>query len=224
MQTNDLFLSAQTPEPLQTRPGAPVRLAKGAVLLKAYAHERSSALMALIDSIVTAAPWRHMATPGGFEMSVAMSNCGTFGWVSDRTGYRYAQHDPLTGQPWPPMPQALLDLAGQAARMAGYVDFVPDACLINRYAEGARMGLHQDKDEQDMSQPIVSVSLGLPAIFQFGGLKRADKVQRILLEHGDVVVWGGPDRLRYHGIQPLKPGQHALTGPYRFNLTLRKAC
>lgn len=220
MHTSDLFspFSGTTPAT------EPRQLADGAVLLKACAAAQSAMLLALIERIAAEVPWRHMVTPGGSEMSVAMSNCGTYGWVSDRKGYRYATHDPLTGRSWPPMPQALRDLAGHAARMAGYVDFTPDACLINRYAQGARMGLHQDKDEQDLTQPIVSVSLGLPAVFQFGGLQRSAPVQRLLLEHGDVAVWGGPARLRYHGIQPLKPGLHALTGPYRFNLTFRKAC
>ena len=176
-----------------------------------------------IDRIIERAPWRHMVVPGGYEMSVAMSNCGSYGWVADRAGYRYSKHDHLTDKPWPPMSELFLQLALDAAVKAGYHGFVPDACLINRYATGARMGLHQDKDEQDMAQPIVSISLGLPAIFQFGGAKRNDKVERILLENGDAVVWGGPDRLRYHGIQPLKQGEHPLTGPYRYNLTFRKA-
>lgn len=220
MHTSDLF----SPSSGATPATEPLPLAEGAVLLKTYAAAQTETLLTLIDRIAADVPWRHMVTPGGFEMSVAMSNCGSYGWVSDRRGYRYATHDPLTGQPWPAMPQALLDLARQAAQIAGYADFTPDACLINRYVQGARMGLHQDKDEQDLTQPIVSVSLGLPAVFQFGGLKRSAPVQRVLLEHGDVVVWGGPDRLRYHGIQPLKPGLHVLTGPYRFNLTFRKAC
>lgn len=219
MHTEDLFLTAVAADPKI----ASVRLGEGAMLLKGHATQAALALLVEIDRIATAAPWRHMVTPGGYGMSVAMTNCGSYGWTSDRRGYRYATHDPLTGEAWPAMPAAFLQLASAAAEASGYPDFVPDACLINRYAAGARMGLHQDRDELDVSQPIVSVSLGLPAIFQFGGLKRADKTSRILLEHGDVVVWGGPDRLRYHGIQPIKSGSHAATGEYRFNLTFRKA-
>ena len=218
MHTQDLFLTTPNDEP-----GTSLRLGEGALLLKAYAAPAATALLAAIDHIALASPWRHMVTPGGNAMSVAMSNCGAYGWTSDRRGYRYATQDPLSGMPWPAMPAIFLQLAGDAAAVAGYPDFVPDACLVNRYAAGARMGLHQDKDEADLRQPIVSVSLGVPALFQFGGHKRAGPVQRILLEHGDIVVWGGVDRLRYHGIQPLKVAHHALTGGYRFNLTFRKA-
>ena len=170
-----------------------------------------------------AAPLRHMATPGGLRMSVAMSNCGAQGWITDGRGYRYARLDPASGRPWPPMPPVFLRLAQQAALAAGYPGFTPDACLVNRYAPGARMALHQDRDECDFTAPIVSVSLGLPATFLFGGAERADKAARIPLLHGDVVVWGGPDRLRFHGVAPLKEGEHALLGAQRINLTFRKA-
>jgi alkylated DNA repair protein (DNA oxidative demethylase) len=156
-------------------------------------------------------------------MSVVMSNCGTFGWISDRRGYRYSPDDPQSGESWPSMPGAFARLARDAAAAAGFVDFAPDACLVNRYAPGAKLSLHQDRDEKDFSQPIVSVSLGLPATFLFGGLRRSDKQLRVPLMHGDVVVWGGPARLRYHGVLPLKEGAHPLLGGYRINLTFRKA-
>jgi len=169
------------------------------------------------------APLRHMVTSRGFHMSVAMTNAGPRGWVSDRRGYRYSAVDPETQQPWPDLPAALRTLAQSAALAAGFPDFQPDACLINRYVPGARMSLHQDRDEADFSQPIVSVSLGLPATFQLGGLQRQDKTQRISLEHGDVLVWGGPARLRFHGVLPLKAGVHPLLGEQRINLTFRRA-
>jgi alkylated DNA repair protein (DNA oxidative demethylase) len=164
-----------------------------------------------------------MVTPGGYRMSVAMTNCGSLGWVSDRTGYRYSTIDPESGLPWPQMPDAFFRLATSAAAQAGFTQYVPDACLINRYAPGAKLSLHQDKDEKDFGQPIVSVSLGIPAVFLFGGLKRSDKPARVSLTHGDVVVWGGPDRLRYHGVLPLKESHHPVVGGYRVNLTIRKA-
>jgi alkylated DNA repair protein (DNA oxidative demethylase) len=164
-----------------------------------------------------------MVTPGGFRMSVAMTNCGSLGWVTDRTGYRYDPVDPDSGEQWPPMPDFFLKLARDAAATAGFTAFAPDGCLINRYEPGARLSLHQDKNESDFGQPIVSVSLGIPAVFLFGGLKRADKPGRVELRHGDVVVWGGPARLRYHGVMPLKEGRHPLVGPHRINLTFRKA-
>lgn len=217
MHTSDLF-----PRSTVSVSPAPERLGEAALVLKAFVPE-PRAVLDCIEAVAAISPWRHMQTPGGYEMSVAMTNCGTYGWVSDRRGYRYAPQDPLTGLAWPAMPASFLKLAQDAAQAAGFSDFVPDACLINRYAHGAKMGLHQDKDEQDMRQPIVSVSLGLPATFLFGGLKRSDKTQRVLLQDGDVVVWGGEDRLRYHGILPLKAGRHAATGEYRFNLTFRKA-
>jgi alkylated DNA repair protein (DNA oxidative demethylase) len=164
-----------------------------------------------------------MLTPGGRKMSVGMTSCGTVGWVSDREGYRYSAHDPVSGDPWPPMPDAFRDLATQAAERAGFAAFRPDACLINRYEPGTRLSLHQDKDEKDFDAPIVSVSLGLPATFLFGGAHRSDTTQRVRLVHGDVVVWGGPSRLRYHGVLPLEDGDHPLLGRTRINLTFRKA-
>jgi alkylated DNA repair protein (DNA oxidative demethylase) len=198
-------------------------MADGAVLLRGFASPFESELIAALRDIAGQAPFRHMVTPGGHEMSVAMTNCGTLGWVTDRGGYRYDGNDPETGKPWPAMPAAFCRLAGQAAAQAGFSGFLPDACLINRYQPGARMSLHQDRDEDDFGAPIVSVSLGLPAIFLFGGLKRSDKPRRFRLQHGDVVVWGGPARLAFHGIAPLADGEHALIGRRRINLTFRKA-
>ena len=200
-----------------------VPLAPGAVVLGGFARPFEDALSAALEEVVRVAPFRHMLTPGGRRMSVAMTNCGAVGWVSDRSGYRYDVIDPESGVQWPPMPQVFRDLAVQAAERAGFRGFMPDACLINRYEPGARLSLHQDKDEQDFNAPIVSVSLGLPAVFLFGGMRRADIPRRLPLSHGDVVVWGGPSRLRYHGVLPLEDGQHPLTGRYRINLTFRKA-
>ncbi|KAF3998361.1 DNA oxidative demethylase AlkB [Glaciimonas immobilis] len=194
----------------------------GAVVLRQFALADDALMLTAIKKVVTQAPFRHMITPGGLTMSAAMSSCGTHGWVTDRRGYRYAGTDPESGLPWPALPAALQQLAASAASSAGYPDFVPDACLINRYAVGARMSLHQDKDEPDLDAPIVSVSLGLPATFQFGGLRREMKPLRIPLTHGDVVVWGGPARLFFHGVSPIKHGIHPLTGEYRINLTFRK--
>jgi alkylated DNA repair protein (DNA oxidative demethylase) len=198
-------------------------LGPGAVVLRRFALPGETALLTALNEVIVQAPFRQMMTPGGFLMSVAMTNCGIYGWVSDHTGYRYETLDPQSGQPWPLLPDPFLALAQQAAAQADFPAFVPDACLINRYAPGAKLSLHQDKDERDLSQPIVSVSLGLPAIFLFGGLQRADRQMRVPVSHGDVIVWGGPARLRYHGIQPLKPGSHLLVGTYRLNLTFRKA-
>lgn len=198
-------------------------LAEGAVLLRGLAARRECELVAALHDVVAEAPFRHMMTPGGHQMSVAMTNCGSVGWITDRTGYRYGQSDPETARPWPAMPLPFRELAGQAAAEAGFGGFSPDACLINRYRPGARMSLHQDRDEHDLGAPIVSVSLGLPAIFLFGGLKRSDKPRRFRLEHGDVVVWGGPARLAFHGVAPLADGEHNLIGRQRINLTFRKA-
>jgi alkylated DNA repair protein (DNA oxidative demethylase) len=198
-------------------------MADGAVLLRGFARASQHELLRALDGITAQAPFRHMSTPGGFEMSVAMSNCGDRGWITDRKGYRYGADDPVSGKPWPPMPPAFRTLAEQAAVEGGFAGFAPDACLINRYEPGARMSLHQDRDETDFSAPIVSVSLGLPAIFMFGGLKRSDKPARYRLEHGDVVVWGGPSRLFFHGVAPLADGEHAMLGRKRINLTFRKA-
>lgn len=198
-------------------------LAEGALLLRGFADAAAPDLLAAITAIAAAAPFRHLVTPGGFRMSVAMTNCGAYGWVSDRSGYRYDPVDPESGRAWPPLPSLFLDLAKSAAAKAGFSDFRSDVCLINRYLPGTRLTLHQDKDEGDFTQPIVSVSLGLPATFLWGGSSRTDKVRRIPLTHGDIVVWGGPSRLRYHGIAPLKPGSHPLLGEQRLNLTFRRA-
>lgn len=196
---------------------------EGAVVLRRYALAQDRSLLAAVDSVTAAAPFRHMLTPGGYRMSVAMTNCGPLGWVSDESGYRYDTCDPVSGRPWPAMPTVFAELAMAAATAAGFSDFVPDACLINRYEPGARLSLHQDRNERDFRQPIVSLSLGLPAVFLFGGLQRAGPARRIPLEHGDVVVWGGPARLRYHGVLALKEGAHPLLGRRRLNLTFRKA-
>lgn len=201
----------------------PQPLAPGAVLLRGFARADDTALLAAVDDIVTRAPLRHMVTPGGYTMSIATTSCGALGWTSDEHGYRYAARNPASAQPWPAMPPCFTQLARRAAAQAGFAGFTPDACLINRYAPGARLTLHQDKNERDFGAPIVSVSLGLPAVFLFGGLKRSDRPQRLRLAHGDVVVWGGPARLRYHGVLPLPPGQHPLTGACRINLTFRRA-
>jgi len=198
-------------------------MAEGAVLLRGFARPCESGLIAALHAVEAQAPFRHMETPGGHQMSVAMINCGTVGWVTDRSGYRYDRNDPLSGKPWPAMPPAFYELAARAAGRAGFPGFSPDACLINRYEPGARMSLHQDRDEQDFENPIVSVSLGLPAIFLFGGLKRSDKPNRYRLEHGDVVVWGGSARLFFHGVAPLADGEHGLLGRRRINLTFRRA-
>ena len=192
------------------------------MLLRGFTRSFEADLIAALRDIEAQSPFRHMVTPGGHQMSVAMTNCGSFGWVTDRAGYRYDPNDPETGTSWPAMPPSLRALAGEAAVAAGFEEFSPEVCLINRYAPGARMSLHQDKDEHDFGAPIVSVSLGLPAIFLFGGLKRSDKTRRFRLEHGDVVVWGGAARLVFHGIAPLADGEHALMGRQRINLTFRK--
>lgn len=198
-------------------------LAPGARLLRGFACDADEPLQRAVAAIAAAAPFRHMETPGGFRMSVAMTNCGAHGWVSSASGYRYAERDPATGAPWPAIPPVMLELAHAAAEAAGFAGFEPDACLVNRYEPGARLTLHQDKNEHDFRQPIVSVSLGVPAVFLFGGLKRNDRPLRLTLTHGDVVVWGGPSRLRYHGVAALKEAQHPFAGSARINLTLRRA-
>ncbi|AKZ25707.1 DNA oxidative demethylase AlkB [Ralstonia pseudosolanacearum] len=217
MTTRDLFADHAPADDRR------IALGEAAVVLRGFALAEAPALLAAIDDIARQAPFRHMVTPGGFEMSVALTNCGALGWTSDRRGYRYAARDPQTGQPWPPLPDCFLRLARDAAAAAGFPGFTPDACLINRYVPGARLSLHQDKDEQDYGAPIVSVSLGMPAMFLWGGHRRTDKTLRVPLFHGDVVVWGGPDRLRYHGVLPLKEAAHPLLGAQRINLTLRRA-
>jgi alkylated DNA repair protein (DNA oxidative demethylase) len=217
MISADLF--AATPAP--ARRDEP--LCEGAMVLRGFALASEAVLLQALDAITAQAPFRHLVTPGGLRMSVAMTNAGSLGWVSDRRGYRYDPIDPDSGRPWPPMPAVFLQLADAAAAHAGFTGFVPDACLLNRYEAGARLSLHQDRDERDLGQPIVSVSLGIPAVFLFGGLQRADRPQRVPLAHGDVVVWGGPARLRYHGVLPLKPNHHPLLGETRINLTFRRA-
>lgn len=202
---------------------ARIELDPGAVLLRGFAHDKAKQLLEAIQNVIAVAPFRHFLTPGGHTMSVAMSNCGNAGWVSDRRGYRYDPLDPSTQMPWPAMPDVFTDVARRAAAEAGFDGFTPDACLINRYDPGARLTLHQDRNERNFGAPIVSVSLGLPAKFLFGGLTRTDKVLRLVLEHGDVIVWGGPSRLAFHGVDVLKDGVHPATGRCRINLTFREA-
>ncbi len=215
--TGDLFAGLERSPAIET-------ITEGAVLLRAFVDASEAAqLMQAIAAVLVQSPLRHMQTPGGFRMSVAMSNCGQYGWVTDRHGYRYQSLDPLSERDWPPMPAPLLTLAERAAQAARFDAFMPDACLINRYEPGARMSLHQDRNEIDMAQPIVSVSLGLPATFLFGGLARSDKAQRMRLESGDVVVWGGPARLAFHGVDTVRQAEHPLTGASRYNLTFRRA-
>lgn len=214
--SGDLF--ASLPSPASIEP-----IAEGAAILRGFAAPAAAALIDAIGKISAQAPFRQMTTPGGYQMSVAMTSCGALGWVTDRKGYRYAAQDPQSEMPWPGMPAAFLGLANAAAAAAGFSDFAPNSCLINRYEAGSKLSLHQDRDEQDLAAPIVSVSLGLPAIFQFGGVKRGDPIKRYRLESGDVVVWGGTARLAFHGVGLLKPGHHPLTGSYRYNLTFRKA-
>ncbi|MGC2199900.1 MAG: DNA oxidative demethylase AlkB [Stellaceae bacterium] len=199
------------------------RLSGGAVILRGFVADRVAALVAAVAEIAAVAPFRNMVTPGGYRMSVAMTNCGRVGWVTDRRGYRYDPVDPMTGRAWPEMPALFRRLAADAAVSGGFAGFDPDACLINRYEPGTKLSLHRDEDERDMTAPIVSVSLGIPAVFLFGGNSRADRPRRIRLESGDVVVWGGPDRLVYHGVAPLAEGEDPLTENCRFNLTFRKA-
>ena len=214
----DLFDDLPPPPEAAHTPIAP-----GAVLLRGFARTGDAALLQAVQAVIRQAPLRHMQTPGGYTMSVANTNCGPVGWVSDTHGYRYTALDPLSGQPWPALPACFLALAQSAAAQAGYAGFVPDACLVNEYLPGAKLSLHQDKNEKDMRAPIVSLSLGLPAVFLFGSPSRKDKPQRYRLVHGDVVVWGGPSRMAYHGVLPLADGAHALLGRKRINLTFRRA-
>jgi alkylated DNA repair protein (DNA oxidative demethylase) len=214
MCTKDLFSVSAS---------APQRMSEATFYLPGFALKNEAILLDDIAHVLQKSPLRHMQTPGGFTMSVAMSNCGELGWVSDRKGYRYTTTDPLTKAPWPALPPCMQQLATDAAALCGFTGFLPDACLINCYAPGTRMSLHQDKNEVDYSAPIVSVSLGVSAVFQLGGMQRSDKASRIALQHGDVLVWGGEDRLRFHGVLPIKPQQHPLTGQNRINLTFRKA-
>jgi DNA oxidative demethylase len=212
--TLDLFETAAP----RTEPLGP-----GACVLRGFASAAATKLLADLDTVLAQAPWRQMVTPGGFRMSVAMTNCGDLGWVTDLSGYRYDRIDPESGRRWAALPESFAQLATAAAAQAGFEGFVPDACLVNRYAPGTRLSLHQDRNERDFGWPIVSISLGLPGTFLFGGTKRAEHATRVLLEHGDVVVWGGPARLRHHGVLPLKPGWHVRLGAQRINLTLRRA-
>jgi alkylated DNA repair protein (DNA oxidative demethylase) len=216
--TFDLFADAEPEQQPRHEP-----IGEQSCVLRGFALPWLDRLLPALDAVLTAAPFRQMVTPGGFTMSVALSSCGTLGWTTDRSGYRYTRDDPQTGQPWPEMPDVFLQLAQAAAQAAGFTDFIPDSCLINRYVPGSKMSLHQDKDEKSYAAPIVSVSLGLPAMFLFGGFARADKSQRVPLLHGDIVVWGGVDRLRYHGVLPIKDGQHSRLGEQRINFTFRTA-
>jgi len=215
--TRDLFDFVPPKEPEEQSLGA------GATLLRGFALAQSAQVLEAVAEVVRQSPFRHMITPGGFRMSVAMTNCGSAGWVTDRTGYRYDGFDPTTQARWPAMPVALSDLATRAAARGGFVEFLPDACLINGYEPGTRLSLHQDKNERDLGAPVVSVSLGLQAVFLFGGPRREDRTRPIPLAHGDVVVWGGPSRLWYHGVRPLQDGEHPELGRQRINLTFRKA-
>jgi alkylated DNA repair protein (DNA oxidative demethylase) len=215
METLELFEAPAQP--------ARQRLGPAAMVLRGFALPYVREAMSAIEIIAGVSPFRHMVTPGGLTMSVALTNCGALGWTTDRRGYRYTSVDPDTGKPWPAMPAVLARLANEAATAAGFDDFQPDACLVNRYAPGARLSLHQDRDERDYGAPIVSVSLGMSATFLFGGHARTDPTAKVLLQHGDVVVWGGADRLRYHGVMPLKDEPHALLGSQRINFTFRKA-
>jgi alkylated DNA repair protein (DNA oxidative demethylase) len=215
MGTLELFLGPD--------PGTREALGPEAWVLRGFALPDSERLLAGVDAIQAASPFRHMVTPGGYTMSAALTSCGSRGWTTDQRGYQYVATDPLSGQPWPPMPEAFAALARRAAREAGFADFEPDACLVNRYVPGSRMSLHQDRNERDFRAPVVSVSLGMTAVFLWGGNRRADKTAKIPLYHGDVVVWGGRDRLRYHGIMPLKDKPHPVLGSQRINITFRKA-
>lgn len=208
---------------LLTEADTPQWFAPQSALLAGFALTVEASLLQTVHAVIVQAPLRQMVTPGGHPMSVRITNCGDLGWVSDKNGYRYTRQDPVTQSAWPVMPSVFLTLANRAAACAGFADFIPDACLINQYAIGARMGLHRDQDEADLRHPIVSVSLGLPAVFQFGGSTRQDRVCRLPLHHGDVLVWGGVSRMNFHGILPVKAGHQALLGATRVNLTFRKA-
>lgn len=214
----DLFANAEPEQQPRREP-----IGEQSYVLRGFALAWLDQLLPALENVLAAAPFRQMVTPGGFTMSAAMSSCGAWGWTTDRNGYRYSRTDPRTDAPWPEMPDVFFALAQAAAQEAGFTDFVPDSCLINRYVPGAKMSLHQDKDEASYAAPIVSVSLGLPAMFLFGGFERSDKSQRVPLLHGDIVVWGGVDRLRYHGVLPIKEGQHPRLGAQRINFTFRTA-
>ncbi|WP_165680745.1 DNA oxidative demethylase AlkB [Metapseudomonas otitidis] len=198
-------------------------MAEQAVILRGFALDQADELLRQILQLQAQAPFRHMLTPGGFRMSVALTNCGALGWTTDRSGYRYSATDPDSGAPWPAMPERFRQLARQAAEAAGFPGFDADACLLNRYQPGARLSLHQDRNERGFDAPVVSVSLGMSATFLFGGRRRNDPVRRFLLHHGDVAVWGGQDRLRFHGVAPLKGPPHPSLGEQRLNFTFRRA-
>ena len=195
----------------------------GAVLLHRYALKLERTFLDELDTLTKISPFRQMLTPGGRKFGVHNTSCGEVGWISDARGYRYVSIDPVSEQPWPTMPREFQQLATDAAEEGGFKHFIPDSCLVNRYAPDIKMSLHQDKDEADFSQPIVSVSLGMSATFVFGGLQRSDKLRRIDLHHGDVLVWGGPARLLFHGIQSIKDQPHPIMGAQRINLTFRRA-
>lgn len=216
--TGDLF----SDEALQ-QPARREQIGEQSCVLRGYALPWLERVLPELRAVLVQSPFRHMVTPGGFTMSAALSSCGALGWTTSPQGYRYSSLDPERQQPWPSMPPVLRELAINAASAAGFDGFAPDACLINRYVPGARMSLHQDKNERDYSAPVVSLSLGLPAVFLFGGHQRSDKTQKISLFHGDVAVWGGVDRLRFHGVLPIKEGAHPRMGPQRINLTFRAA-
>ena len=216
--TADLF----TDDALQ-QPARREQIGEQSYVLRGYALPWIERLLPELRRVLAQSTFRQMVTPGGFTMSAALSSCGELGWTTDIAGYRYSPYDPRSLRPWPPMPDALRELAISAASAAGFSDFSPDACLINRYVPAAKMSLHQDKNERCYDAPVVSISLGLPAVFLFGGHQRSDKTQRFSLFHGDVVVWGGVDRLRYHGVMPIQEGVHPVMGPQRINLTFRTA-
>jgi len=216
--TADLFAD----DALQ-QPAGREQIGEQSYVLRGFALPWIERVLPELRRVLAQSPFRQMVTPGGFTMSAALSSCGNLGWTTDSTGYRYSPLDPRSQQPWPAMPGALRELAITAAAEAGFIGFLPDACLINRYIPGAKMSLHQDKNERRLSEPVVSVSLGLPAIFLFGGHERSAKAHRLSLFHGDVVVWGGVDRLRFHGVMPIKDGTHPIMGPQRINLTFRTA-
>ena len=216
--TLDLFADEDLQQPARLQ-----SISEQGFVLRGFALPWAEALLQALAGVLIQSPFRHMQTPGGFTMSARLSSCGELGWTSDCNGYSFSPVDPLRNQPWPAMPDTFLALAEAAAGAAGFEHFVPDACLINCYVPGAKMSLHQDKNERSLEAPIVSISLGLPAVFQFGGFERSDPAQRISLFHGDIVVWGGVDRLRYHGVLPIQPGQHPVLGEQRINITLRKA-
>lgn len=201
----------------------PIPIAESAWLLRGYVRESAEQVVEAMRSVIRQAPLRSMQVPGGHRMSVLTTSCGDWGWVSDLEGYRYAAQDPSTGKEWPRMPDLLKRLAVDGAVRAGFEGFDPDACLINCYRPGAKMGLHQDRNERDRTEPILSISLGLSATFMFGGLKRGDPVRRFPLEHGDMLAWGGASRMVYHGVMPVKAGEHPMLGGWRVNLTFRRA-